>query len=219
MENNKTGKQQDCSKLSNKDSDDKDRIWIRSPGWLRAAVWERGMVWLLKQGSGIHDLNNGKCDLWSWIKINSACVLSHFSHVWFFVTPWIIVCQALLSMEFSRQEYWSGLPLPPPGESSQSRNWAHISYVFCTGGWVLPLAPPGKPGTWVTAGRFFTLWTSGNSWDTRGQTKSKQQITVWYELCVKHPSCNFALGSNTWNAHLPQHGIQERVQILEQREF
>ena len=94
------------------------------------------MVWLLKQGSGIHDLNNGKCDLWSWIKINSACVLSHFSHVWFFVTPWIIVCQAPLSMEFSREEYWSGLPFPPPGESSQLRGWTHISYVFCTGGWV-----------------------------------------------------------------------------------
>ena len=142
MENNKTGKQQDCSKLRNKDSDDKDRIWIRSPGWLRAAVWERGMVWLLKQGSGIHDLNNGKCDLWSWIKINSACVLSHFSHVWFFVTPWIIVCQALLSMEFSRQEYWSGLPLPPLiliatssfTRVSSSKAWLCFDITYCPGG-------------------------------------------------------------------------------------
>jgi len=32
------------------------------------------------------------------------------------VTPWIIACQASLSMEFSRQEYWSGLPCPPPGD-------------------------------------------------------------------------------------------------------
>ena len=31
-----------------------------------------------------------------------------------FVTPWTITCQAPLSMEFSRQEYWSGLPFPPP---------------------------------------------------------------------------------------------------------
>ena len=29
-------------------------------------------------------------------------------------TPWMIACQAPLSMEFSRQEYWSGLPFPPP---------------------------------------------------------------------------------------------------------
>ena len=31
------------------------------------------------------------------------------------MTPWTVACQAPLSMEFSRQEYWSGLPFPPPG--------------------------------------------------------------------------------------------------------
>ena len=30
--------------------------------------------------------------------------------------PWTVACQAPLSMEFSRQEYWSGLPLPSPGD-------------------------------------------------------------------------------------------------------
>ena len=39
-----------------------------------------------------------------------CCVLSHFSHVQPFVTTWTIPCQAPLSMEFSRQEHWSGLP-------------------------------------------------------------------------------------------------------------
>ena len=43
------------------------------------------------------------------------CVLSHFSHVWLFVTPWTVARQASLSMGFSRQEYWSGLPFPSPG--------------------------------------------------------------------------------------------------------
>ena len=33
-----------------------------------------------------------------------------------FVTPWTVLCQAFLSMEFSRQEYWSGLPFPSPGD-------------------------------------------------------------------------------------------------------
>ena len=33
-----------------------------------------------------------------------------------FVTPWTVACQAPLSMEFSRQEYWSGLSLPFPGD-------------------------------------------------------------------------------------------------------
>ena len=37
-------------------------------------------------------------------------------HVRLFVTPWTVARQAPLSMEFSRQEYWSGLPFPPPGD-------------------------------------------------------------------------------------------------------
>ena len=38
------------------------------------------------------------------------------SHVWLFTTPWTVAHQAPLSLEFSRQEYWSGLPfLPDPG--------------------------------------------------------------------------------------------------------
>ena len=43
------------------------------------------------------------------------CVLSRFSGVQLFVTPWTIAHQIPLSMGFSRQEYWSGLPCPPPG--------------------------------------------------------------------------------------------------------
>ena len=43
------------------------------------------------------------------------CVLSHFSHVQLFATPWTVACQAPLSMGFSGQEYWSGLPCHPPG--------------------------------------------------------------------------------------------------------
>ena len=41
-------------------------------------------------------------------------MLNHFSHAQLFVTPWTIVNQAPLSMEFSRQKYWSELPCPPP---------------------------------------------------------------------------------------------------------
>ena len=52
----------------------------------------------------------GKCD--SWV----CCVLSHYSHVWLFATLWIVAHQAPLSVRFSRQEYWSGLPFPAPGD-------------------------------------------------------------------------------------------------------
>ena len=43
-------------------------------------------------------------------------LLSRFSRVRLLATLWTIVLQAPLSMEFSRQEYWSGLPCPPPGD-------------------------------------------------------------------------------------------------------
>ena len=43
-------------------------------------------------------------------------ILSHFSRVQLFVTPWTVAYQAPLSMRFSRQEYWSGLPFPPSGD-------------------------------------------------------------------------------------------------------
>ena len=33
-----------------------------------------------------------------------------------FATPWTVALQAPLSMRFSRQEYWSGFPFPPPGD-------------------------------------------------------------------------------------------------------
>ena len=45
-----------------------------------------------------------------------ACVLSHFSRVRLFVILWTAAFQAPLSVEFSRQEYWSGLPCPPLGK-------------------------------------------------------------------------------------------------------
>ena len=43
-------------------------------------------------------------------------MLSHFSRVQLFLTLWTVASQAPLSMGFSRQEYWSGLPCPPPGD-------------------------------------------------------------------------------------------------------
>ena len=45
-----------------------------------------------------------------------ACMLSLFSHVQLLATLWTVARQAPLSMGFSRQEYWSGLPCPPPGD-------------------------------------------------------------------------------------------------------
>ena len=58
------------------------------------------------------------------------------NHVQPFVTPWPIACQAPLFMGFPRQEYWSGLPFPSPGDLP-ARDWSHISGVSYIGRWVL----------------------------------------------------------------------------------
>ena len=50
------------------------------------------------------------------LKLKDMCMLSCFSHVRLFATLRTIACQALLSMGFSRQEYWGGIPCPPPGD-------------------------------------------------------------------------------------------------------
>ena len=43
-------------------------------------------------------------------------MLNHFSYVQLFATLWTVARHVLLSMGFSRQEYWNGLPFPPPGD-------------------------------------------------------------------------------------------------------
>ena len=45
-----------------------------------------------------------------------VCVLSRFSRVQLLATPWTVAHQVPLSLGFSRQGYWSGLPFPPPGD-------------------------------------------------------------------------------------------------------
>ena len=51
------------------------------------------------------------------------------SRVWLFATPWTVAHQAPPTMEFSRQEYWSGLPFPSPWGSSWPRDWTWVSHI------------------------------------------------------------------------------------------
>ena len=75
---------------------------------------------------------------------------SHLFHTWMhagvlFATPWTVAHQAPLSMGFSRQPYWTGLPFPPPGD----------------------LPNPGIKSlsfeSPALAGRFFTTWEAPNN--------------------------------------------------------
>ena len=67
-----------------------------------------------------------------------ACVLSHFSCVRLVATLWTVALQASLSIRFSRQEYWNGLPCPPPA-----------------GGLPDPETKPASLNISCIAGRFF----------------------------------------------------------------
>ena len=71
------------------------------------------------------------------------CVLS-CSVVSDSATPWTAACQAPLSMGFSRQEYWSGLPCPPPGDLPNSGIKPRSPSLQADS---LPTEPPGKPHT------------------------------------------------------------------------
>ena len=51
-------------------------------------------------------------------------LLSHFGRVWLCATPWTAAHQAPLSLGFSRQEHWSGLPFPSPMHESEKWNWS-----------------------------------------------------------------------------------------------
>ena len=77
--------------------------------------------------------------------ISPMCVLSCFSRVPLFATTWTIARQAPLSMGFSKQEYWSGLPWPPPWDLSNPgiKPTSLLSPALVGGS--LPLVPPGKP--------------------------------------------------------------------------
>ena len=100
-----------------------------------------------------HHFRNLLTSPWPWGVSSAAaltspvhvCVPSHLSCIQLFVTLWTATCQASLSVGFSRQEYWSGLPCPPPGVLSHpgikpaSPLSPTLADIFFT------TAPPGRP--------------------------------------------------------------------------
>ena len=83
-----------------------------------------------------------------------VCVLCGQSlcHVQLFAAPWTVAHQAPLSMRFSRQEYWSGLPYSPPGDLPNP------------GIKLQPLASPILAGGFFTTERFFTWEDHRQEW-------------------------------------------------------
>ena len=93
--------------------------------------------------------------------VTSACVHGkHFSHVWLCATPWTVAHQALLSVGFSRQEYWSGLPFPSPGDLPDPGIKPRSPALQTD---VLTSEPPGKL-----------------AWNREGFLKPKKEQTIKY---------------------------------------
>ena len=111
--------------------------------------WNWGIEWLSPENQQSHSGTNG----------GSVRVCSVTS-VWLSVTPWTVAHQAPLSMGFSRQEYWSGLPCPPPGDLPDSG------------------IEPESLMSPALAGRFFT---TSATWEAHN-THNRPQIQSWYSL-------------------------------------
>ena len=77
-------------------------------------------------------LNTSMVSFFSFFFILSSSIFCILSHVWVFGAPWTAVRQAPLSIGFSRQEYWSGLPFPSTGDPSTVSCIGRQTLYHCT---------------------------------------------------------------------------------------
>ena len=98
-------------------------------------------------------------------------MLSCFSRVQLCWTLWTVAYQAPVSMGFSKQEYWSGLPFPLPGESSWPRDWTCVS---CIAGGFFTLSCQGSPKARRRIGQ---RWNWPPNWNG-GEFHSSATVTL-----------------------------------------
>ena len=94
-----------------------------------------------------------------------ACVcVQLFSYVQLFTSPWAVVCQAPLSMEFSRQEYWRGLPFPSPGNLSHLGTETVSLCISCVGRQILYHHTPWEDAWKDTMYTYYFFQISSYCW-------------------------------------------------------
>ena len=105
-------------------------------------------------------------------------VLSHFSHVQLFATLWTVALQVPLSMGFSRQEYWSGLSCPPPGDLPDPRIEPE-SFMS-----------PALAGDFFTTSHTLTFWSADHHRkttlpkDTTYRERGPSEKSILYKVCL-----------------------------------
>ena len=77
------------------------------------------------------------------------------SHIQPFLTLWTVAYQEPLSVGFSKQEYWSGLPCPPPGDLPNSGMEPRSPALQADS---LPFEPRGKPSKHKKTSKYKSLW-------------------------------------------------------------
>ena len=141
----------------------------------------------------------GSCSLDCPSQWQFCCAgLNHFSRVWLSVTLWTVVCQALLSMGFSRQEYWSRLPclsarnLPNPGVKPASLMSSALAGGFFT-----------NSTTWEVPSWMFTYVLSFFFFNQRSCSQSHWM--PYFLPLASSCSCNvtFDLDPNTYSSLVP----------------
>ena len=116
--------------------------------------------------------------------LTSVCLLGHFSCIWLCGTLWTVARQAALSMGFSRQEYWSGLPYPPAGDLPDSGAEPASLVSPALAGGFFTTSPSGEP---LTSGSFqMCLWPFSSFFDR----ELMQDLETWgnKQKAVIHPA-------------------------------
>ena len=147
---------------------------------------------------------------WKWkVKVKSL------SHVWLLATPWTAAYQATPSMGFSRQEYWSGVPLPSPmlrllcyAKSLQS------CPTLCD---PIDSSPPGSPIPGILQARTLEWvaisFSSAWKWKVKGKSLSRVRppATPWTAAYQAPPSMGFSRQEYWSGVPLPSPRDSEQV--------
>ena len=135
--------------------------------------------------------------LHSFLIYRGLCMNLHFigiyvwvlSHVWLFSTPWTVVCQAPLSMGFSRQDYWSGLPCPPPGDLSDTGIEPSFNCLQCRRCRFFTAEPPGFTIPRERGAKYLVSWKQNSSFQSYPFSVRRQRTEIISQLCaMKEPN-------------------------------
>ena len=111
-------------------------------GIFQATILEWVAIFFSRGSSQPRDQTQVSCIKGEFFTIWATKEVKSLSCVWLFLTPWTVTYQALPSMGFSRQEYWSGLSFPSPGDLPNSEIEPRSSTLQAD---ILPFELPGKP--------------------------------------------------------------------------